>query len=303
MWNSGYTSSGIDLQVNAVMIGAAPYFVKEGAGTLALTAVNTFTGTTLQEGGVLDINNSGALSTGPIVIFGGNSATLRMSGSGTLNQGLELYGDGVNGTYGAISVNPGVNFTLNGSELLDTETTYFVGAGGTLQLGGVLSGNGPLTKTGTGNLVIFGNNNNTYAGDTLIQAGTASLVKNSAVAIPGNLVIGTRSSPSNNSGTTATVTDGTSSSFGGTNITVNGGSLLDLNGNNESLVTLTLNNGGSVHTGSGLLTFSGSYNATSILVSPGQGGASIISGKIKLKNGGNFGVLDRQFSLPGPIPT
>ena len=35
---AGSTPSGLDLVVNAVMIGDAPYFVKQGAGIMALTA-------------------------------------------------------------------------------------------------------------------------------------------------------------------------------------------------------------------------------------------------------------------------
>src|ERR1035438_6105424 len=87
---------------------------------------------------------------------------------------MELYGTGVGGVDGAVQVSPGVNFSINGDCLLDAATTLNVGSGGTLQLGGALSGTGPLTKIGTGLLVFYGIGANTYSGDTLINQGTLS---------------------------------------------------------------------------------------------------------------------------------
>src|ERR1019366_8027817 len=151
---AGSTASGVDLLVNAVAIGGAPYLDKQGAGTMSLTAANTFTGGTLLEAGIIAMGNGGALSGQGVVIYGG--ATLRMDVNGGMNQGMELSGTGVGGTHGALEVSPGVNFGINGDCLLDAATTLNVGSGGTLQLGGALSGTGPLTKIGTGLLVFYG---------------------------------------------------------------------------------------------------------------------------------------------------
>src|ERR1017187_9753787 len=250
---AGSTPSGLDLVVNAVVIGAAPYFGKQGAGTMSLTAANIFTGVTLLEAGIIAMGNGSALSSQGVVIFGG--ATLRMDVNGTMNQGMELYGTGVGGTHGALELSPGVNFSINGDCLLDAATTLNVGSGGTLQLGGAFSGSGPLTKIGTGLLVLYGISPNTYSGDTLINQGTLSPGKNGngAKAVPGNLVIGTRTSPFSNSGTTATVTDAAYYCIGGPNVTVNGGSLWDLGGYHEQIVSVNLVNGGSIHTSGGVL--------------------------------------------------
>jgi autotransporter-associated beta strand protein len=303
--NVGDGAADPDLLVNAIVFGTAPYFVKQGSGTLALTGVNTFTGTTLHEGGILDINNGSALSTGSIVIFGGAAATLRCSGSGTLNQGLELYGDGMGGTHGAIEVNPGVNFTFNGNQLLDAETTYNVGFSGTLQLGGILSGTGPLMKTGAGHLVFFGNNNNTYSGKTMIEEGTANLAKSSGTkAVPGNLVIGTRTSSDNTGGTTATVIDDANYNIGGTDVTIDGGSLLDLNGYYEQIVSVNLIDGGSISTSSGSLGLDGSSASAVVAVNPGLNGSSFIAGNLNFYNAGNctFAVSNRTSTNFFPTP-
>src|ERR1035438_9410880 len=114
---AGSTASGVDLLVNAVAIGGAPYLDKQGAGTMSLTAANTFTGVTLLEAGIIAMGNGGALSGQGVVIYGG--ATLRMDVNGTMNQGMELYGTGVGGVDGAVQVSPGVNFSINGDCLLD----------------------------------------------------------------------------------------------------------------------------------------------------------------------------------------
>src|SRR5262249_48731043 len=92
-----------DLVINAVIFGSpGTYFVKQGAGTMCLTAANTYNTVTLLEEGILDINNSSGLgSWAGLVIFDG--ATIRLSGSGNGN-GFEAIGAGVGGTHGAVEV-------------------------------------------------------------------------------------------------------------------------------------------------------------------------------------------------------
>jgi len=103
-----------DLLVNAVVFGnPGTYFVKQGAGTMALAGNNTFNAPTLLEEGIFDINSASGLGTWPgLIVFDG--ATLRVSGSGTVGGGVELLGTGVGGTHGAIEVLPGNSFTTSG---------------------------------------------------------------------------------------------------------------------------------------------------------------------------------------------
>src|ERR1019366_570083 len=149
------------------------------------------------------------------------------------------------------------------------------------------------------------NGANTYSGDTLINQGALSLAKGGSIkAVPGNLVIGTRTSLFGNSGTTATVTDTQYYGIGGPNVTVNGGSLWDLGGYSEQIVSVNLVNGGSIHTSGGVLGLDGSTSATAVTVGPGKSGASVISGNLSFYNGGicSFVVGSKSQFLVGSPP-
>ena len=152
---------------------------------------------------------------------------------------------------GAIEVLPGVNLTLNGNELLDAETTYNVGTGGSLWLGGALSGTGPLTKTGAWTVGVLQRRQQYLHGRYADQGRLGPLgqeLRSDFRALQSGHWDEELSF--NNFGTTATVTDfGTSFELNGPDLTVNGGSLYNLNGYNEHVLSLHLNNGGSVQTG------------------------------------------------------
>ncbi len=118
---------------------------KKGNGSLTLSAVNSYTGRTSIESGTLITGTNNAIArsssvsiaTGAALNMAGYDQTLRnLSGSGSIALG-------------------GGNLTLNNT----SGTTY----------GGSISGNGALTKTGTGELRLSGNN--TYVGNTAIQGG------------------------------------------------------------------------------------------------------------------------------------
>jgi autotransporter-associated beta strand protein len=243
--------SDCDLLVNAVIFGSpGTYFVKQGAGTMCLTGASTFDAPTLLEEGIIDINNSSGLGTWPgLVIFDG--ATLRLSNSGT-GGGFEGIGAGVGGTHGAIELPPNASWTLAGGILLDGPITFNVGASSGLGISAAISSSGPgcsVIKTGAGTLVFSGAANNTYSGDTIISNGGIYLSKSANVAsVPGNLIIGP--------GPSGPVTFARLLQLGGmwgTTVTVNGNSLLDLNGYNQTLTQVRLNDGGNLSTGAGSL--------------------------------------------------
>ena len=293
---SGTSPNGIDLEVNAAVIGTAPSLIKQGAGTMSLAGPNSSAATTLVQSGILAMDNANALGTKSVNITGGT--TLKLDVTATMGQNFELSGDGVTGTLGALDVASNIVVTVNGSLLLDAETTFNVA--GELDLYGVIYGTGPLTEIGTGKLVLGGSSANTYSGDTLANQGMLVLHKNNGViAVPGNLTIGTKSSPVNSFGTTATVLCDESAGVGGTNVTVNGGSLYDLNYGAQSLASVTLNNGGAIQTESGTLTLMG---ATPVTVNPGKTGAAVISGNLHLNSGGNFQVGLRSVFVVGGAP-
>ena len=167
---SGTPPNGTDLEVNAAVIGTAPSLIKQGAGTMSLAGPNTSAAKTLLQAGILAMDNANALGTKSVTITGG--ATLELDVTATLNQSFELSGDGINGTLGALDVASNIVVTVNGSMLLDAETTFNVA--GQLYLNDVISGTGPFTEIGTGVLILGGGNSaNTYSGRHPRQPGNA----------------------------------------------------------------------------------------------------------------------------------
>src|SRR6266704_3406652 len=182
------------------------------AGTaLTLSGTNTYTGVTTINAGTIAVAADAGLGTAPAVAtpgkltFGGG--TLRTTASFTLavNRGIALTGAGT------ISTDPGT----------------------TLTYGGIIAGASPLTKAGTGTLIVSGAN--TYTGATAISAGTLQLGATNAVP----------------SGSAGTVTSGAA-----------GAVVLTAGGNNSSTTfSGVMQNGSGIvaltKTGTGTLTLSG----------------------------------------------
>jgi autotransporter-associated beta strand protein len=227
--------------------------VKNGAGTLTLAAVNTYSGGTTLNGGIVAItagNNLGLAGTG--VTF--NGGTLRTTGSFSVSRPM----------------------TLTGSGALDV-------ASGTLTYSAVMAGGGVLTKTGAGTLILSGAN--TFTNSTVVSAGTlqvgsgasgqivGDLVNNSAVVFNrstayayAGAISGTGTLTKSGSGTVTL--SGASSYSGGT--TVGGGTLM---------VTSTSSIGtGPVGVGNGILRFDSSASAASLAITVNSGGQARFTG-------------------------
>ncbi|CAN5621201.1 hypothetical protein BH09VER1_BH09VER1_13680 [soil metagenome] len=140
-----------------------------GSGTLALNGNNTYSlGTTLNSG-ELDLGNAHAIGSGTLTIAGG-SLNNTSGGALTLSTNNAQKWNG--------------NFAFKGSQNLDLGTggvlmngnrTVTV-SGGTLTVGGAIAATSTtygLTKSGTGTLVLEGNN--TYGGATSISQGTLQI--------------------------------------------------------------------------------------------------------------------------------
>ena len=154
----GYTSAptvtlvgggGSGATVGAVTLAAnvTGGLTKAGTGILTLSGANTFGGTTRITAGSLAIANATAL--------GGTTLDLNSLDAGTVSAINQ------NSTFGGLS----------GSRNLDmlTRTLSIGNNNASTTYAGVLS-NGALTKIGTGTLTLTGAN--TYAGDTVVAAGT-----------------------------------------------------------------------------------------------------------------------------------
>lgn len=141
---------------------------KDGAGTLNLTAANTYTGTTTVNNGVLGIGNNAALGTGAVQV--NNGAVLRAVGADrTIANNVTFNGNaGIDGS-NALTVNGTVDLgaatrTINVNNTATTMAGIISGAAG--------SG---ITKDGSGSLNLTGAN--TYSGTTTVANG-ALLVNN-----------------------------------------------------------------------------------------------------------------------------
>ncbi|MFN6017299.1 MAG: glycine-rich domain-containing protein [Verrucomicrobiota bacterium] len=179
-----------------------------GPGTLSLAAANTFTGDTRVGSGTLSLNHSNALA----------SSTLNMASS---DNGTVAFGLAGNNTYNIGGITGSRNLAI-GSNVLSVgakneNSTY----------SGQISGIGSLTKTGSGKLIISGDN--TYTGATAVNDG--SLAVNGSL---GNTAVSV--------GSTATLQG--SGSIGGS-VTITSAGTLSAGNSIESLAmgTLTLQSG------------------------------------------------------------
>lgn len=124
---------------------------KTGSGTLALEGNNTYTGGTVIAAGTLRVFSGNALmDTGSVTVQGGT---------------LDLRNNETVGTVRLASGNITGSYTLTSNSAFDVESGHIAAN---------LAGNAALTKTTTGVVTLSGTNN-TYAGDTLVQAGVLRL--------------------------------------------------------------------------------------------------------------------------------
>jgi fibronectin-binding autotransporter adhesin len=150
------SNAGTTLTISGVISGAGG-LTKAGAGTVTLSATNTYTGVTTINAGTIAVAADAGLGAAPgaatpgKLTFGGG--TLRTTASFTLtaNRGIALTGPGT------ISTDPGT----------------------TLTYGGIIAGASTLTKAGTGTLILSGAN--AYTGATALSAGTLQLAATNAV--------------------------------------------------------------------------------------------------------------------------
>ena len=211
-----------------------------GGGIFQLSGANTYSGgTTLASGTTLDINNATALGTGTFTINGGTIDNTS-AGSITLsNNNAETWNSG---------------FTFTGTQNLNLGT-------GAVSLG-TAAGTSRTVTTNANSLTIGGVISNGTTANSLIKAGSGTLVLSGANTY---------------SGTT----------------TVNAGSLF-VNGSTASASAVTANNSGTTLGGSG--TINGSVNVVSsgANLSPGASGvgttAILRTGALTLSSGSNFNV-------------
>lgn len=204
--------------------GATPGILeKTGGGTLVLTGINTYSGGTIVNGGTLNVLADSGL--------GDSSGGVTLDG-GTLQWGAEFSS--------ARDIALG-----SGGGTFDVASPYIT------VLDGVISGDGSLTKAGTGMLTLAGDN--TYTGATTVSDGTLNVYGSNAssqftVAAAGYL--GFRDSTAGsatitNNGTTGFSNDSTAGSASIT--TTSGGDLSFADNATAGNATITTDTGGGTY--------------------------------------------------------
>ena len=160
--NNNVTAT-IDTQANAMsiagVISGSGGLTKVGSGTLSLAAANTFSGPTAITGGTLNVAHPLALQNSTVTVNANNSLAI---GSGLNSATL----GGLSG-YGNLALNNAA-LTVGGN---GASTTY----------SGLLSGGSGLTKTGSGQMSLVGQQ--AYNGPTIVSAGTLQLNPGSEIGI------------------------------------------------------------------------------------------------------------------------
>lgn len=192
-------------QISSVTINAGSLAIGDSVATTA-----TFSGNvTLAGGGLFFRPGSGQTlayggsitgTTGGVTVNGHSTATTNVTGGSssftgntTINSGtLRISGDDLWSSASSTTVGQGATLRLDGNQMIKNlsgfGTVNIVTGGkaltvnslGNTNFGGVITGSGGLTKTGTAVFTLT--NANTYTGNTVVSAGT--LVVNSALTSP-----------------------------------------------------------------------------------------------------------------------
>ncbi len=258
--NAGHFSSP-DLRINASIGGGAGHGItKTGPGDVELMVSNSFSGPVTINNGELEIRDAWALGNTNTPVTVNSGGTLHLFGSLTMGEKpLVLNGPGWPGAsfVGALAVSDG-NSSWAGPITNASDSTVYVYSSRTMDLGGLITGPGGLTKTGGGTLIFSGSRANTYAGVTRLNAGTLLLNKSGTDgAIPGDLIIGDGTGGANADVLRLAANNQINNNA---NVTLNSSGLLDMDGRYDRFNALS---------GSGNIQFgAGGY------VIPGDAGAS-----------------------------
>jgi autotransporter-associated beta strand protein len=251
-------NGGFDLTVNnsgtssiSGILSNSGNLIKSGAGTLTLSAANTYTGTTTINAGSLNYNTIGDVGTNTAL---GNTSsainlgagTLRYTGAGnTSGRVIALSASGATITSSGTGT-----LTLSGGVTGSTDNLTLSGSGTGIESGVINTSSGTLTKAGSGTWTLSGNNS--YSGITTITTGTLQI---------GN--------------------SGTSGTLGTASVTDNG--ILTFNRTDTVTIANAISGTGTLTqagTGTTILTSNNSYAST-----------SITAGTLQIGNGSTTGTL------------
>ncbi|NYT41091.1 autotransporter-associated beta strand repeat-containing protein [Sphingomonas sp. R-74633] len=197
---------GLTATISAAITGSGG-ILKNDAGTLILSGANSYAGATnIQVGTVVALNGGALPATSNVSVASGAALDIRADQT-------------IGGLNGAGNVLLGATLTTGGLNANDSFT-------------GAASGNGGLTKTGTGTLTLGGANS--YLGATQVSSGTLQLDGSVAGAV--NVASGATLSGSGSAAGVVTIADGAHLAAGGAGagtftaggLVLSSGSVLDM---------------------------------------------------------------------------
>jgi fibronectin-binding autotransporter adhesin len=266
---AGTVPSGApDFLVSAVIAdgsGGPGSVYKTGAGIMAFSGANTYTGGTIISQGTLVAGVSNVSTTsgafGPkaygVILGDSNTGTsspaLLITGGVTVSNPITIANYGSTDTIGGSNNSGTANFT--GPVTLNKAVTLTAASGGTVAMAGQISGPGfPVTKSGAGTVILANAAGNTYSGGTTVSAGTLYANNTSGVTYSAPLTA------------TRTITSGTSSSATGSGtVTVQSGGTFGGTGTitpGAGTGGVVVQSGGTLASG-GVQSNASPYNATS----------------------------------------
>ena len=299
-----------ELVVNGVVSEgvAGTGFKKAGTGTMNLTGPtsNTYTGVTTVDKGVLQLNQStGRTIVGSGLVIGNNADP---AGSAIVR---ELINNDINPTV-AMTINSSGQFDMNGfqdtvSGLTGTGSVLLRNVGnnsailtagsgnGSFQFSGTFTGAGTLSKAGTGTMTLT---NGFTAGTLLVSDGTVLLSGPTGSCAPGTLQVGDSVGATGS----AVLRLGLGGQIAaGTPMAIFADGNLDLNGQSQSLGSLTLFQG-EVSAGAGQLTINGTLTMNGGTVSSTAGGSVVLAGGIVATSSGIGSVISGTLTLATAAP-
>ena len=221
----------------AGIISGTGSITKIGTGTIILSGLNSYTGGTNINSGVLSINTVGLIN---------QSSSIGAATNVSNSTGYLVFNGGTLQYTGVSGIN-NLNYTLNSTGIFNITQS-----GSILTMAGINAGSGGITVTGSGTLLLAAQQYNSglttvSSGSNLtygsISMGTSAILSGSAISILGTLNYNT---PFNSS------TSGILSGNG--NIIMNGTGTWTLSGNDTFSGYLTMNGGSIIHT-SGTVSF------------------------------------------------
>ncbi|MEK7414044.1 MAG: autotransporter-associated beta strand repeat-containing protein, partial [Planctomycetota bacterium] len=157
------------------VVSGTGLFTKAQAGSLVLTAANTYTGDTTVGAGTLVVSNATALGTTAGGTSVSSGASLQIGAVAVAGETLTLNGTGVGGNGALLGSGTG---SWSGTIALVADSSLG-GTGNTTTLSGSISGGFNLTKVGTGTFSLGAIN--TFTGTTTVSNGTLAITNAKAL--------------------------------------------------------------------------------------------------------------------------